>query len=160
TVNVGINGTLPGWSLLPDPDHASGFDVALIEFLRKKYDFMPEYSKLRPAEREGALTSSRVKLVAASFSWTPGRQEHVNFAGPYFHDRSGIKCSQQKIDCNQPIPQEKICVTKGTIAEKNLPYAVKKSAIGECMQAFYDAADESVAAISTDETILLAYGHN
>jgi len=83
-VAIGINGILPGWSKSSSPNQASGFDVALIEYLRKKYDFTPKYDNLRPWEREGALENGRVKLVVANYSMTPERDQSVDFAGPYF----------------------------------------------------------------------------
>jgi glutamate transport system substrate-binding protein len=159
TVVVGINGTLPGWSLSSSPEQATGFDPDLIKFLQKKYDFEVQYKNLRPKERDSALESETVKLVAASYSWLPERQQKVNFAGPYFHDRSGVLCSDQKTDCGQVIPQPHICVTKDTTAAKNLPQAQQKDAIGDCMDSFYDTKNTSVVAVATDQTILLAYGH-
>jgi glutamate transport system substrate-binding protein len=160
-VTIGINGTLPGWSESSSPDEAAGFDVALVEFLQDKYSFTPKYKKVRPGEREQVLASGEVKLVVANYSMTTKRDEEVDFAGPYFRDRSGILCNDQKIRCDQdhPIPQDVVCVTKGTTAAKNLSGAQMRDSIVECMDAFYNSSDNSIAAISTDLTILQSYGH-
>lgn len=159
-VTIGINGTLPGWSKSSSPEQASGFDAALVEFLKNKYHFTPKYKNLRPGEREDALATGLVKLVVANYSMNHPRDEKIDFAGPYFHDRSGILCSSYKIRCDQTIPQEFICVTEGTIAAENLRYAQHRKSIAECMDAFYDASNKSVGAISTDLAILQAYGHS
>jgi glutamate transport system substrate-binding protein len=157
-VTIGINGTLPGWSLYSDPSSATGFDVALVEFLQRKYGFTPRYEKLRPWEREDALRG-RVKLVLANYSMTKKRDEVVDFAGPYFYDRSGILCSDRKLSCDQPIPQRNICVTRGTVMAGKLSGARQEDSIVDCMKAFYDTADRATGAIATDHAILTAYGH-
>lgn len=159
-VEIGVNGNLPGWSLVSGSEQASGFDLALIEFLQKRYDFTPKYVKLRSSEREDALRNGRVELVVANYSRTSTRDQIVDFAGPYFQDRSGIWCSDAKTNCDQPISQSSICVVDGTVAEGRLPGAQQRESIVACMDAFYDSGNRSIGAISTNETILRAYAHS
>lgn len=155
-VKIGVDGTYPGWSKADGPA-LTGFDAALIEYLRGKYHFNPVYVQLTPDERDHAVPG-RVKLVVANYSMTTERDKFVDFAGPYFHDRSGILCSPRKMDCGKPIQQSSICVATGTVMAGKLPGAQQRGELADCMKAFYDQDDPTIGAISTDAAILEAYG--
>lgn len=171
TLNIGINGSLPGWSKWNGPDITpSGFDGSLIEFLKRRHGFYPHFVRLTPEERAERLADCSVDLVIANYSITEKRDRGyydtalgrpvppVDFAGPYFHDRSGILCRHtRRIDCSKEISQEVICVVRGTTAFDELKDAQLEDSTLKCMERFYNP-DDPIVAYSTDETILKAYG--
>jgi hypothetical protein len=74
----------------------------------------------------------------------------------YFLDESGLFCNEAKLRCDQAVPEEQVCVVKGTIAWEELVDAPTADSIRECMERLVDEHDV-VAAFSTDRTILEAY---
>lgn len=171
---VGINGRLPGWSkgrLATSGEvlEPRGFDVDLIKFIAGRHGFEVNYRAVTPLGREDDLANCRVHLVLANYSMTARRDAGytdslgrvvpaVDFAGPYFHDQSGVLCAPSKFACGTgtPIPQQKICVVRGTEAEGNLREAQKADINYECLERLHSPQSD-VVAYSTDKTILEAY---
>lgn len=162
-VYIGVNGRTPGWSLAPEGSNNqqwSGFDVALARFFADRHKFTPHFVSLKPGERENALESCDVDLVLASYSITPEREQRVDFAGPYFLDRSGLLYSRAKFGKQKDqssIGVSQVCATSKTTANDYLKSgAVIEESLPACM-ALYDDPYHPVLAVVTDETILAAY---
>lgn len=171
TVTIGVNGRLPGWSfgsnnLVPlIPENAVGFDVELAKFLERKFGFHLELRRLAPDKRETALLDGDVDLVIANYSYdgyaldgSRRRTEVLDFAGPYYHDVSGIMYSKDKLEKLklQTIPREGVCVSRGTTAQKDYPDAIVIEQ-ENCFQRFANSTDYGVVAVSTDLSLLTAY---
>jgi len=174
TVTIGVNGRLPGWSFGPNkhvpliPENAVGFDVELAKFLERRFGFHLELMRLAPDKRDTALLDGDVDLVIANYSIDgyarDGRRrtDVLDFAGPYYHDVSGIMYSKDKLEkLNLPsgsefIPPEHVCVSRGTTAQKDYPDAI---AIEQknCFHRFANPTDYEVVAVSTDRSLLTAY---
>ncbi len=169
-VKIGVNGRLPGWSLLPETSNNelwSGFDIDLGRYLAKRHNFTPVFTGLTPRDREPALSTCGVDMVLANYSITEKRKQKVDFVGPYFHDHSGVLYSRQKfakLADRSVIPISKTCVTDGTTAHDYLrlqnesPYVA--SSLPDCMTRYLNPDDPSVVAVVTDETILDAYARS
>lgn len=163
-VNIGINGRLPGWS---DKSGKSfeGFDAELARYLVERFKFKKvNYVLLDPGEREDALREGRVDLVIANYSITTERDKLVDFAGPYFLDKSAIFFSKAKYK-GDSLNSYKVCFTAGTTSQQDVikqygPIVAQKSeseeSLQKCMERFF-YEDSAVSAIATDETILKAY---
>ncbi|PPK63809.1 transporter substrate-binding domain-containing protein [Actinokineospora auranticolor] len=166
TVVIGINGTLPGWS--EPKDHPTGFDAALATFLAEKYHFDISWYPLAPNERENALVDGVVDLVIANFSMSgesarnPGQQrdQTIDFAGPYFRDRSGVlvdSTKRAKVTGGKPgIPAENLCVGSGTTGEENSNHQARRMPQAECFAAFSDVNTDTIG-VMTDQGILTEY---
>ncbi|GLY43696.1 ABC transporter substrate-binding protein [Amycolatopsis sp. NBRC 101858] len=165
TLRVGFNGEIPGWSF--PAKQPKGFDVDLANYLAQQLGFTVVPVALTPYEREGALVSGKVDLVIANYSMdgvsttdkTKARKDVIDFAGPYFVDRSGQMIDDKKLNDmtgqTALIDPRHICVTRGTTAEDKLG-ARAKDTLQECLHPFFDPADRQFAAVQTDEAILLS----
>jgi glutamate transport system substrate-binding protein len=166
TVKIGINGGLPGWSKDDGHGEQSGFDIELATFLGQEFNFTVDSVPLLVEDREKALLEHRVDLVISNYSMDgpsttqPGlnRKDVLSFAGPYFVDRSGVMYQRGKIEEDVNFEESKMCVVRGTKAEKDWPEAGKvENTIAGCMSPFLKSEVKDVAYISTDESILRAY---
>ncbi|MDT7796845.1 MAG: glutamate transport system substrate-binding protein [Actinomycetota bacterium] len=165
TLRVGFNGAIPGWSY-PDTD-PKGFDVDLANYLAEQLGFTVEPVALTPYDRESALRRGDVDLVIANYSMdgnsttdkTKSRKDFVDFAGPYFIDRSGQMVDTEKLSAitgqTKLLDFEHTCVTKGTTAADKLGATVKDT-LDECLRPFLDVDDRQFDAVETDEAILLS----
>ncbi|MFG1644576.1 transporter substrate-binding domain-containing protein [Amycolatopsis sp. NPDC049252] len=165
TLRVGFNGEIPGWSY---PDiNPTGFDVDLANYLAEQLGFTIVPVALTPYDREGALLRGEVDLVIANYSMDGAsttdpakrRRDFVDFAGPYFVDRSGQMVDLGKLAAitgqTRLLDSEHTCVTKGTTAADKLG-ARAKDTLRECLDPFLTADDRQFDAVETDEAILLA----
>ena len=158
SVNIGINGELPGWSVKAGQSY-KGFDVALAMALADEIGFEPNFVPLRLNERVSALRDGRVDLVISTYSVTIERRNHVGFAGPYFYDRSGIFTSQVKSMSSPDDPL--VCTVSGSTASAYVNdldlRTVTEATLADCLQRFFNL-DDRVTGIVTDESIVRAYG--
>ncbi|VVJ17274.1 Uncharacterised protein [Amycolatopsis camponoti] len=165
TLRVGFNGEIPGWSY-PGTD-PKGFDVDLADYLAEQFHFTVVPVALTPYDREGALLRGDVDLVIANYSMdgtsttdpTKNRRDLIDFAGPYFVDRSGQMVDRDKLAAitgqTRLLDSEHTCVTKGTTAADKLG-ARAKDTLAECLDPFLDVDDRQFDAVETDEAILLS----
>ncbi|MEA5362753.1 transporter substrate-binding domain-containing protein [Amycolatopsis sp., V23-08] len=165
TLRVGFNGEIPGWSY---PDiNPKGFDVDLANYLAGRLGFTVVPVALTPYDREGALLRGEVDLVIANYSMDGAsttdpakrRKDFVDFAGPYFVDRSGQMVDLGKLAAithqATVLDSEHTCVTKGTTAADKIG-ARAKDTLRECLDPFLNPDDRQFDAVETDEAILLA----
>jgi len=60
TIDIGVNGKLPGWSKDEGGQSYSGFDIKLAYALAEEFDFTPNFVPLDPSERMQALPDRKV----------------------------------------------------------------------------------------------------
>ncbi|WP_170191998.1 transporter substrate-binding domain-containing protein [Saccharothrix syringae] len=169
TIDIGINGKLPGWSKDEGGQSYSGFDIKLAFALAKEFDFTPNFVPIDPSERAQALPdrktgrAGRVKLVISNYSITDARKKDVDFAGPYFLDHPGFLVSTAAKD-ELAAAEPAVCMTRGVTANN---FQSQIQAIGlrvqntdpnldKCMEQLVNPSNP-VTAVATDYTILQAY---
>lgn len=176
-VRVGVSGIHPRWSKANSGQavgSALGFDIDLVNFLRRRFSGHTwRIVQVTPADREAFLVTGKADLIIANYSMEgssqayPGRGlqrgDVIDFAGPYFYDRSGIMRHPLKISQSERIPSEKVCVGAGTTAvhyiQNNPNFDADKVKIMdqvECFTAFADPAKTEIVATVTDQMILRA----
>ncbi|MEU4802610.1 transporter substrate-binding domain-containing protein [Actinosynnema sp. NPDC023587] len=172
-LRIGINGKLPGWS---DEalDGYVGFDVSLVNFLKKKYGFGDvEYVLLNQYERlhqwDGKLAASGAKpvdLVISTLSINDDRLADFDMAGPYYLDVSTIWRNGDKEERRVSGPYHG-CAVNGTTglremdefagARKSNDLVVDKDdELATCVDRFFHGGTEHQF-ISSDWSILRAY---
>ena len=163
-----------------------GFDVELARFIAIRHGLDPardlKFDRLLSADRERFLgidpltQDCKVHLVISAYSMTtqrdrgsltsaetqsdqPVRRPAIDFAGPYFQTKRGTAQNVSKVPQGTKIVASQTCVTKGTTAQEDLgPDApVRKDTIKECMDLLFAQGDNTVAAVTTDVTLLRGY---
>ncbi|MGW5723643.1 transporter substrate-binding domain-containing protein [Amycolatopsis sp. NPDC003865] len=164
---IGINGTLPGWS--SPEENPTGFDIDIAEHLAAGlgYGSNHRFVVLTPSERVTALTDGKVQLVVANFSidgksWPDtqnARRDVVDFAGPYFVDKSGVMYSPEKVDAidGRDLSPDNLCVSFGTTAMQYLHGKGTQEEQNRCFDRFKDKGDTKIVGVVTDQSILTAY---
>ena len=176
-LRVGIKGNIPKWSFGP-LENPIGFDVDLAKFLKRYlndtygYDFDLEYKRLDSHQRAQALHDGCVDLVIANYSMTQGRDKGtlkepaVDFAGPYFLDKSGWVYNNTKLPPSYngvtPLPSTRsVCFVSTATTANDIEKctAIKQDPsdnILECEKKLANPRSD-VTAIISDISILAAY---
>jgi ABC-type amino acid transport substrate-binding protein len=162
TVKIGVSvEDYPGFNAA-ESGKRQGFNVALIDHLAEYFGFEVEYVTLTRKERIDRLDQDRddaVKLVVASFSITPERDELIDFAGPYFIDTQGF-FTWNNVSKLEDIPPGKVCTPNETTAYKRLTelgwQPDPAPSLAMCVERLLNQKDPTLA-VSTDSSILQAY---
>ncbi|NUT98922.1 MAG: transporter substrate-binding domain-containing protein [Saccharothrix sp.] len=159
----------PGWNSVRTDGTREGFDVALVEFIARRFPKVErvEYVELTSREdRVRALTDDfpdgPVHIVVANFSMTPDREETIDFAGPYYYDKQGFFTWQKASNLEEIAPGE-VCTASGTTGNARLTElgwqpSAERSLVA-CMRQFLENRD-SGRAVSTDVSILQAFAED
>lgn len=159
----------PGWNNVRTDGSREGFDVALTEFIAKRYRAVERIEYVELTERDDrirALTDDfpggPVHLVIANFSITPEREKEIDFAGPYYYDQQGF-FTWQKISNLEEIPPGEVCTASGTTGNARLTelgwQPASERSLVACMRQFLENPD-SGRAVSTDVSILQAFAED
>jgi len=132
SLNCGVDGTLPGFSL-ERKGYYTGFDVDFCKAVAaainvKKINYVP----LKSHERLIATREGRVDVLSRTTTWTFERDSHgLSFIGAIFYDGEGFMTKNFGSASVKDLPSAKFCILKGTTSEGNikafmndLPYSV------------------------------------
>ncbi len=172
-LKVGVSGDIPAWS---------GFDQELIEWIRnhyKKDGWQPV--RLFQNQREEYLKNGEVHLVISSYTVTDLRAKHVDFAGPYFLDTTGVWGNLDKFKDGRwvnPRPGQAknptVCGVLGTTGNSSMASFLRAQDPGtggavqatkdydntaDCLKDLFDINSE-VAYAATDWSVLKAHKPN
>ena len=165
-VRIGfVDQNYPGWHERQKdlPDVHNGFDVLLVEALRKRFykaDFVWVPLAALP-DRENRLSGDKderddVDLVISNFSMTLERREKIDFAGPYFLDVQGLLTRTGNRTPNAK--ETTLCGLGSSTGEKTikgLSWRLHQEPTLEKCIGMYERGE--VAGVSTDMAILQPY---
>ncbi|HEY6796952.1 MAG TPA: transporter substrate-binding domain-containing protein [Kineosporiaceae bacterium] len=170
---IGVAANRAGWSV-----NGGGFDVDLAFYLAEKLGYKQSDVTLKYIDDQGkrwshdttvgvldtTATDQRVDMVIATFSMTSERAKSVDFAGPYYLDRTGIWSNLAKVDSKDfNLSMAQLCLESGTTADRNATNFItahrgkvagyQKDGITNCLTKFNTPGD-SVAYVATDWSIV------
>jgi len=165
TINVGVKFDQPGLGFKGAADKVpSGFDVEMAKVLVAGLGIDPESDKVKWVEtvsdsREPFLQSKKVDLVLASYSITPERRKVVGQAGPYLTTGQQVLVKKDSdVKGAADLKGKEVCSVTGSTSLENVKAKGMKpvgfDTYSECVEKVLDG---TVAAMSTDGTILLGY---
>ncbi len=164
-IKIGIKYDQPGLGLKEPDGSFSGFDVDVATYVAKELGYdadQIEWVETRSADRENALTRGDVKIIAATYSITPEREDKVDFAGPYLlaHQDLLVKADSD-ISEGTDLNGKKLCSVTGSTSAQNVKddFAPKAqlreySGYSECIAGLQSG---KVDAVTTDDSILAGF---
>ena len=170
-IRVGIKYDQPNFGKLdPDTGKVQGFDAEIAKLMAmgifggtaSEVEDRIRWVQAVSGKRESLLQDGTVDIVVATYSITPGRQEKVSFAGPYYSSTQDImvRGGDASIAGVDDLAGKRVCTAQGSTSYKNLvtrnpaALAVVRDTYSECAQALYDG---DVDAVTTDQAILAGY---
>lgn len=142
----------------------SGFDVDIAKMIAAKLGFSEdkiEFKAIPSANRETEIAAGNIDYYVGTYSITDTRKEKVSFAGPYFVAGQDllVKKGDTEITGPESTKGKKICSVTGStslkrIVEKYGADSVELEKYSLCVEQLLDG---QVAAITTDDAILLGY---
>jgi len=154
----------------PDKDF-TGFDTDVsryvIRYLADHYNGGKQpklhWKETPSAQRETLIDNGEVDMIAATYSINAARSKKVSFAGPYLVTYQGLLVSatdKHPINGLDDLNGRKLCSVAGSTPAQNVKSQLPHVQLQEfdtyslCVDAL---ADGTVAALTTDETILAGY---
>ncbi len=162
-VTIGIKFDQPGIGQQVGSDY-KGFDVDVAHYVAKELGYSSVNFKEAPsAQRETLIQSGQVKMVVASYSITPERQQKVSFAGPYLVAGQDllVRADDTSITGPDSLNGKKLCSVTGSTSAQH----IKDDYAGKVQLQEYDTYSKCVSpiingtidAMTTDNTILAGY---
>jgi general L-amino acid transport system substrate-binding protein len=165
----GVNGQLPGFSVVNENGKYSGMDVDLCRALAAALfdnSSQVEFRNLDTQNRFLAVQSGEVDLLSRNTTWTLSRDTSVGmeFAPTTFYDGQGLLVTNaSKIKDLEDLDGKSVCVLSGTTNEQNLAERMGKSGLSytpivfEDTDILYDAYEQgSCVAATSDRSQLIA----
>ena len=155
TLVCGVNGSLPGFSLLNAVKEWEGLDVDLCRAVAaaifddpKKVKFVPLTAK----DRFTALQSGEIDVLVRNTSWTSSRDTALglNFTGVNYYDGQGFMVLKAlKVKSALELSDAAVCVGQGTTTELNLADYFRANKM-KLRTVTFATLDEAVRAYETD----------
>ncbi|MFM2314370.1 MAG: hypothetical protein RLZZ04_3646 [Cyanobacteriota bacterium] len=164
----GVNGRLPGFSLVDEVGNYSGLDVNICRAVAAAIFDDPtkvEFRNLDTQERFLAVQSGEVDLLSRNTTWTLSRDTVVGmeFAPTTFYDGQGLLVTNKsKIQDLKALDGKSVCVLSGTTNEQNLAERMGKLGLSyapivfEDTDLLYDAYEQGDCAAATSDRSQLA----
>jgi general L-amino acid transport system substrate-binding protein len=165
----GVNGQLPGFSVVNENGKYSGMDVDLCRALAAALfdnSSQVEFRNLDTQNRFLAVQSGEVDLLSRNTTWTLSRDTSVGmeFAPTTFYDGQGLLVTNaSKIKDLEDLDGKSVCVLSGTTNEQNLAERMGKLGLNytpivfEDTDILYDAYEQgSCVAATSDRSQLIA----
>jgi general L-amino acid transport system substrate-binding protein len=164
----GVNGRLPGFSLVDEAGHYSGLDVDICRAVAAALFNDPrkvEFRDLDTQNRFLAVQSGGVDLLSRNTTWTLSRDTSVGveFAPPTFYDGQGLLVTNKsKIEDLKALDGKSVCVLSGTTNEQNLAERMRKLGLSyapivfEDTDLLYDAYEQGDCEAVTSDRFQLA----
>jgi general L-amino acid transport system substrate-binding protein len=165
----GVNGQLPGFSLVGETGSYSGLDVDICRAVAAALFDDPskvEFRNLDTQNRFLAVQSGEVDLLSRNTTWTLSRDTSVGmeFAPTIFYDGQGLLVTNRsKIAGLADLDGKSVCVLSGTTNEQNLAERMRKLGLTYAPIVFknsdllYDAYTQGrCAAATSDRSQLMA----
>ncbi|NJP04439.1 MAG: transporter substrate-binding domain-containing protein [Chloroflexaceae bacterium] len=148
SLRCGVEGSLPGFSLLQDDGTWVGFDVDFCRVIAaavlgdaQAVEFIP--LSTADDERFHAVQDGRVDVLLRNTTWTAERDTNafeLDFGPTTFHDGQGLLVHRNlNITLAEELQGKRICVRRGTTTEANL-------------QRWFDQVGVDVTALPYDDT--------
>jgi general L-amino acid transport system substrate-binding protein len=141
----GVNGQLPGFSLVDEAGNYSGLDVDICHAVAAAIFDDPnkvEFRNLDTQERFLAVQSGEVDLLSRNTTWTLSRDTSVGmeFAPTTFYDGQGLLVTNKsKVKGLKDLDGKSVCVLSGTTNEQNLAERMRKLGLSYAPIVFEDA---------------------
>ena len=154
----GINGSLPGFSVLAEDGTVTGFDADFCRAVAAAVlgdSEAVEFRALTADQRGPALQTGEVDLLIRNTTWTVSRDTGWGlFAPTTFYDGQGIMVNQTEVDATslEELDGATICVQTGTTTELNLSDAFRSAGLEFTPETFdnIDATYEAYQGASCD----------
>ncbi|MFD5554215.1 transporter substrate-binding domain-containing protein [Streptomyces sp. NPDC127068] len=165
-ITIGIKVDQPGIAFRDPDGRYSGFDVDTARYVARELGHAPSEIAWVPVssrERENALAERTVDMVVATYTMTDGREEEVDFAGPYLiaHQDVLTRVDDFSISSASALNDKKVCSVTGSTSVQNIrtkvaPAAkiVNRATFEDCLT---DLAQETVDAVTSDDAILAGH---
>ena len=166
----GVNPALAGFAVLNDAGEYEGFDVDICRAVAAAVlgdATKVAYRPLQAGERQAAIQSGEVDLMARNTTWTLSRDAvwGATFAPVTFYDGQGLMVTVESgITTIEELDGASICVQSGTTTELNLADSFDQRGLSYTPQVFADAAatwegyvSGRCDAFTTDKSGLIAY---
>jgi general L-amino acid transport system substrate-binding protein len=164
----GVNGRLPGFSLVDEAGNYSGMDVDICRAVAAALFDDPrkvEFRDLDTQNRFLAVQSGEVDLLSRNTTWTLSRDTSVGmeFAPTTFYDGQGLLVTNKsKIEGLEDLENKSVCVLSGTTNEQNLAERMRKLGLSyapivfEDTDLLYDAYEQGDCEAATSDRSQLA----
>jgi general L-amino acid transport system substrate-binding protein len=143
----GINGTLPGFSVLDADGNTVGFDADFCRAVAAAVLGDSEavvYRELTADQRSTALQTGDIDVLIRNTTWTVSRDTQWGlFAPTTFYDGQAIMVNSTQIDATsiEELDGATVCVLTGTTTEQNLQDAAQVAGIELNPETFPEAPD-------------------
>ncbi len=154
----GVNGSLPGFSVLAEDGTMTGFDADFCRALAAAVlgdSEAVEFRALSADQRGPALQTGEVDVLIRNTTWTVSRDTGWGlFAPTTFYDGQGIMVNSTEVDATtlEELDGATVCVQTGTTTELNLSDAFRSAGIEFTPETFdnIDATYEAYQGASCD----------
>ena len=154
----GINGSLPGFSVLAEDGTVTGFDADFCRAVAAAVlgdSEAVEFRALTADQRGPALQTGEVDLLIRNTTWTVSRDTGWGlFAPTTFYDGQAIMVNSAEVDATslEELAEARVCVQTGTTTELNLSDAFRAAGLEFRAQTFdnIDATYEAYQSASCD----------
>ncbi len=154
----GINGQLPGFSVLAEDGTVTGFDADFCRAVAAAVlgdSEAVEFRALTADQRGPALQTGEVDLLIRNTTWTVSRDTGWGlFAPTTFYDGQAIMVNSAEVDATslEELAEARVCVQTGTTTELNLSDAFRAAGLEFRAQTFdnIDATYEAYQSASCD----------
>lgn len=166
TVRIGVKTDIPDIGYLPPGSPAgtapTGFDIEIAKIIAGDLQIAPgaiEWVSVGTADRESAITTSKVDLVIATYSITEERADVVGQAGPYYITGQQLMVQDDsEITGLEDVEGRTMCSVAGSESDEVL---VEHGAITKAYTSYSACVDALVAGdldiVSTDGAILAGF---
>jgi general L-amino acid transport system substrate-binding protein len=143
----GINGTLPGFSVLDADGNTVGFDADFCRAIAAAVlgdSEAVEFRELTADQRSTALQTGDIDVLIRNTTWTVSRDTAWGlFAPTTFYDGQAIMVNSTQIDATslEELDGATVCVLTGTTTEQNLQDAAQFAGIELTPETFPEAPD-------------------
>ncbi|MBA2631845.1 MAG: amino acid ABC transporter substrate-binding protein [Chloroflexi bacterium] len=146
-LRCGINGTLPGFSVLDADGNTVGFDADFCRAIAAAVlgdSEAVEFRELTADQRSTALQTGEIDVLIRNTTWTVSRDTSWGlFAPTTFYDGQAIMVNSTQVDATsiEELDGADVCVLTGTTTEQNLQDAATNAGIELNPQTFPEAPD-------------------
>jgi len=143
----GINGTLPGFSVLDAEGNTVGFDADFCRAIAAAVlgdSEAVEFRELTADQRSTALQTGEIDVLIRNTTWTVSRDTSWGlFAPTTFYDGQAIMVNSTQVDATsiEELDGATVCVLTGTTTEQNLQDAATNAGIELTPETFPEAPE-------------------
>jgi general L-amino acid transport system substrate-binding protein len=143
----GINGTLPGFSVLDADGNIVGFDADFCRAIAAAVlgdSEAVQFRELTADQRSTALQTGQIDVLIRNTTWTVSRDTQWGLFGPTtFYDGQAIMVNSTQVDATsiEELDGATVCVLTGTTTEQNLQDAAQLAGIELTPETFSEAPE-------------------